>query len=118
MEPTARNSTPYSPKTEQERNEAFRLLDEFEKELARHVAFREAVVESLAGSAASRRATCWADLAAPLLFLFWPQLVAPEHKLLEGCGLRLLGCSQLLFEIERPRRVGSKRLLGVFHHSL
>jgi len=55
MEPIARNSKPYSPKTEQERNEPFRLLDEFEKELARQVAFREAVVESLAGRAMRRR---------------------------------------------------------------
>jgi hypothetical protein len=44
MEPTAKNSAPYSPKTEQDRNEAFRLLDEFEKELARRVAFREAAM--------------------------------------------------------------------------
>jgi hypothetical protein len=35
MEPTVRNSTRYSPKTEQERNESVRLLDELEKELAR-----------------------------------------------------------------------------------
>jgi hypothetical protein len=55
MDPIARNSTPYSPKTEHERQEAFRLLDEFEKELARQVAFREAVVESLAGRAVRRR---------------------------------------------------------------
>jgi hypothetical protein len=43
------NSTPYLPKTEEEKAEAFRLLDELEKELARRAAFREVLVESLAG---------------------------------------------------------------------
>ena len=30
------NSPPYSPKTEEEKEEAFRLSDELERELARH----------------------------------------------------------------------------------
>jgi hypothetical protein len=43
------DSTPYVPKTDEERNEAFRLLEELEKESARQQAFREALAQSLSG---------------------------------------------------------------------
>ena len=43
------DSTPYVPKTDEERNEAFRLLEELERESARQQAFREALVQSLSG---------------------------------------------------------------------
>ena len=46
---TGENSPTYSPKTSQERDEAFRLLSELEKESARQQAFWEALTQQLAG---------------------------------------------------------------------
>ena len=45
---TGSNSTPYSPKTEKEKAEAYRLLDDFLSELAKQQAFRELVVRHAA----------------------------------------------------------------------
>jgi hypothetical protein len=42
---TQQPSETYSPKTEQKRNEAFRLLDELERELARKQALRAVLKE-------------------------------------------------------------------------
>jgi hypothetical protein len=44
---TEQNSTPYLPKTEQEQAEAFKLLDELERELAKEEAFREVVAQKI-----------------------------------------------------------------------
>ena len=41
------NSTPYVPKTDEERNEAFGLLDELLKELGREEALRRELARSL-----------------------------------------------------------------------
>ena len=43
------DSMPYVPKTDEERNEAFRLLGELESESARQQAFREVLVQHLSG---------------------------------------------------------------------
>ena len=45
---TGSNSTPYSPQTEKEKEEAYKLLDDFLRELAKQQAFRELVVRHAA----------------------------------------------------------------------
>ena len=49
------NSTTYSPKTEKEKAEAYKLLDDFMKELARLQAFRELVAAKLSGREKGRK---------------------------------------------------------------
>ena len=44
---TGKKSTPYLPQTSAEKEEAFRLLDEFERELAKEEALRQVLSEKL-----------------------------------------------------------------------
>ena len=47
---TGSNSTPYSPKTEEEKEEAYKLWEQFQDELAKVNAFRELVVRHAASN--------------------------------------------------------------------